>query len=134
MRSMRLPLLHPIEQQAPSLSRCVGKGEWRETLVSVCYNQYDACTEIAALFMKDIRPTDHGSRFAVLLEMKGARDLHHLPTFLRFLRSLPSLPRSLRLGIFLLSFIMCGAFMILGLLVTNNRGLTPIFAIPVALA
>jgi len=38
------------------------------------------------------------------------------------------------LSIFLLSFIICGAFMILGLLVTNNRGLTPIFAIPVALA
>lgn len=60
--------------------------------------------------------------------------MHHLPTFLRFLRPLPSLPLSLRLSIFLLSFIICGAFMILGLLVTNNRGLTPIFAIPVALA
>ncbi len=53
--------------------------------------------------------------------------MHHLPIFLRFLRSLPSLPLSLRLSIFLLSFIICGAFMILGLLVTNNRGLTPIF-------
>ena len=60
--------------------------------------------------------------------------MHHLPRFLRFLRLLPSLPLSLRLSIFLLSFIICGAFMILGLLVTNNRGLTPIFAIPVALA
>ncbi len=60
--------------------------------------------------------------------------MYHLPTFLRFLRPLPSLPLALRLSIFLLSFIICGAFMILGLLVTNNRGLTPIFAIPVALA
>ena len=52
----------------------------------------------------------------------------------RFLRSLPSLPLYLRLSIFLLGFFICGAFMMLGLLVTNNRGLTPIFAIPVALA
>ncbi len=29
---MRLLPLHPIEQQAPSLSRCVGKRKWRETL------------------------------------------------------------------------------------------------------
>ena len=60
--------------------------------------------------------------------------MHHLLTLLRFLRPLPSLPPYLRLSIFLLSFIICGAFMILGLMVTNNRGLTPIFAIPVALA
>ena len=57
--------------------------------------------------------------------------MHHL---VRFLRSLPSLPLYLRLSIFLLSFFICGAFMMLGLMVTNNRGLTPIFAIPVALA
>ncbi len=60
--------------------------------------------------------------------------MHHLPAFLRLLRALPSLPLYLRLSIFLLSFIICGAFMILALKVTNNRGLTPIFAIPVALA
>ncbi len=66
--------------------------------------------------------------------MKLAGDMHYLPTFQRFLRPLPSLPLYLRLSIFLLSFIICGAFMILGLMVTNNRGLTPIFAIPVALA
>lgn len=60
--------------------------------------------------------------------------MHHPPAFLRLLRALPSLPLSLRLSIFLLSFIICGAFMILALKVTNNRGLTPIFAIPVALA
>ena len=60
--------------------------------------------------------------------------MRHLLTILRFLRLLPSLPSYLRLGIFLLSFIICGAFMILGLMVTNNRGLTPVFAIPVALA
>src|SRR5215470_1385471 len=66
--------------------------------------------------------------------MKGARNIHHLPAFLRLLRALPSLPLYLRLGIFLLSFIICGAFMLLALKVTNNRGLTPIFAIPVALA
>jgi len=53
---------------------------------------------------------------------------------LRFLRSLPSLSPYLRLSIFFVSFLICGVFMILGLIVTNNRGLTPIFAIPVALA
>src|SRR5258708_6882487 len=84
--------------------------------------------------MKYMRQTHYGSLFSILLGMKGAGDMHHLPTFLRFLRPLPSLPLSLRLSCFLLSFIICGAFMILGLLVTNNRGLTPIFAIPVALA
>ncbi len=56
------------------------------------------------------------------------------PAFLRFLRSLPSLSPYVRLSIFSLSFLICGSFMILGLIVTNNRGLTPIFAIPVALA
>ena len=60
--------------------------------------------------------------------------MYHLSTFLRFLRPLPTLPLYLRLSIFSLSFLICGAFMILGLIVTNNRGLTPIFAIPVALA
>ncbi len=60
--------------------------------------------------------------------------MHHLLTFLRFLRLLPSLSSYLRVSIFLLSFLICGAFMIRGLMVTNNRGLTPIFAIPVALA
>jgi signal transduction histidine kinase len=55
-------------------------------------------------------------------------------TTLRFLRSLPSLSPYLRLSIFFVSFFICGVFMILGLIVTNNRGLTPIFAIPVALA
>lgn len=57
-----------------------------------------------------------------------------LPAFLRFLRPLPVLPLFLRVSIFLLSLIVCGAFMILGLRITNNHGLTPLFAIPVALA
>src|SRR5260370_31658344 len=60
--------------------------------------------------------------------------MSHLSRFLRFLRPLPSLPLHLRLAIFLLSFFVCGFFMVLGLIVTSNRGLTPIFAIPVALA
>ena len=60
--------------------------------------------------------------------------MHYPSTFLRFLRPLPSLPLSIRLTIFSLSFIICAFFMVLGLMVTNNRGLTPIFAIPVALA
>ena len=60
--------------------------------------------------------------------------MDYQPAFLRFLRSLPSLPLYLRLSIFWLSFLICGFFMLLGLIVTNNRGLTPIFAIPVALA
>ncbi len=55
-------------------------------------------------------------------------------TFLRFLQALPSTPVYLRLSIFFGSFLICGVFMIIGLVVTNNRGLTPIFAIPVALA
>src|SRR6266568_1342867 len=55
-------------------------------------------------------------------------------TSLRFLRSLPSLSPYTRLSIFFGSFLICGVFIILGLMVTNNRGLTPIFAIPVALA
>src|SRR5260370_17112165 len=86
------------------------------------------------MFMKYMRQPDYGSLFSIFLGMKGAGDMHHLPAFLRLLRALPSLPLYLRLSIFLLSFIICGAFMILALKVTNNRGLTPIFAIPVALA
>ncbi|GAC1683202.1 MAG: hypothetical protein PVS3B1_23820 [Ktedonobacteraceae bacterium] len=54
--------------------------------------------------------------------------------FLRFLRSLPSLSLTVRLSIFSLSFLICAFFIVLGLIVTSNRGLTPIFAIPVALA
>lgn len=60
--------------------------------------------------------------------------MRNQPALLRFLRPLPSLPLYLRLSIFLLSFLVSGFFMVLGLMVTNNRGLTPIFAIPVALA
>lgn len=56
------------------------------------------------------------------------------PTFLRFFQALPSTSIYLRLSIFFGSFLICGVFTILGLIVTNNRGLTPIFAIPVALA
>jgi signal transduction histidine kinase len=54
--------------------------------------------------------------------------------FPRFLRRLPQSSYKVRLSIFLLSFFFCGFFMILGMIVTYNRGLTPIFAIPVALA
>jgi signal transduction histidine kinase len=54
--------------------------------------------------------------------------------FLRFLRYVPQSSYTLRLGIFALSFLFSGVFMVLGMVVTNNRGLTPIFAIPVALA
>jgi signal transduction histidine kinase len=56
------------------------------------------------------------------------------PAFPRFLQSLPSLSLYIRLSIFCVGFFLCGAFMVLGLIVTNNRGITPLFAIPVALA
>ena len=56
------------------------------------------------------------------------------PTSLRFLNDMPRLSYKVRISIFALSFLVCGAFMVLGMIVTNNRGLTPIFAIPVALA
>ncbi len=56
------------------------------------------------------------------------------PAFLRFLNIMPQLSYKVRISIFALSFLLCGAFMVLGMIVTNSRGLTPIFAIPVALA
>src|ERR1700730_4555645 len=74
------------------------------------------------------------SLFSVPLVEKGARNMRSQPTFLRFLQTLPSTSIYLRLSIFFGGFLICGVFMILGLIVTNNRGLTPIFAIPVALA
>ena len=40
VQRMRLLLLPPPEQQTPSLSRCVGKEEWRETLTDRFYNNY----------------------------------------------------------------------------------------------
>lgn len=55
------------------------------------------------------------------------------PAIPRFLQSLPSLSLFIRLSIFSVGFFLCGAFMVLGLIVTNNRGITPLFAIPVAL-
>jgi signal transduction histidine kinase len=60
--------------------------------------------------------------------------LRYLSVFPRFLRYLPQSSYKLRLSIFLFSFLFCGFFMVLGMIVTYNRGLTPIFAIPVALA
>jgi signal transduction histidine kinase len=60
--------------------------------------------------------------------------LRHSSAFLRFLNNMPHLSYKVRISIFALSFLVCGAFMVLGMIVTNNRGLTPIFAIPVALA
>jgi signal transduction histidine kinase len=54
-------------------------------------------------------------------------------TLPRFLQSLPSRSLYIRLSIFSVGFLICGAFMVLGLIVTNNRGVTPLFAIPVAL-
>lgn len=51
-----------------------------------------------------------------------------------FFRSLPSLSRPARLGIFLLGVLIYGTFMIIGVVLIGNRGLTPLFAIPVALA
>ena len=56
------------------------------------------------------------------------------PAVPRFVQSLPSLSLYIRLSIFSVGFFLCGAFMVLGLIVTNNRGITPLFAIPVALA
>jgi signal transduction histidine kinase len=67
-------------------------------------------------------------------KVKGAKNMYPQPALSRFLQSLPSLSLYIRLSIFFVGFLICGAFMALGLIVTNNRGITPLFAIPVALA
>jgi signal transduction histidine kinase len=51
-----------------------------------------------------------------------------------FFRSLPYLSRPIRFGIFFLALLLYGTFMIIGATLTGNRGLTPLFAIPVAIA
>lgn len=51
-----------------------------------------------------------------------------------FFRSLPYLSRSIRIGIFFLAFLLYSSFMIIGAILIGNRSLTPLFAIPVAIA
>jgi signal transduction histidine kinase len=66
--------------------------------------------------------------------VKGVKTLQKQHRLSYFFRSLPYLSRPIRFAIFFLAFLLCGTFMIIGATLTGNRGLTPLFAIPVAIA
>jgi len=66
--------------------------------------------------------------------VKGVKTLQKQHRLSHFFRSLPSLSRPIRFGIFFLAFLLYGSFMIIGATLIGNRSLTPLFAIPVAIA